>query len=67
MVTEEVEDHDANSLGLVAWVTRVNWLDKWDGAAILGIAAGTECSLLDKGNRVGTFMSLMTSNCSTII
>lgn len=83
MVTEEIEELDANSLGMIAWVTRMNWLDEDEtrGIGILGhevrvlglrqewAAAGSRADgpLVDKGNKVVTLVSLMMSNSSTMI
>ena len=52
MITEQAEDQDANSLGMVAWVTRVNWPNKWDGAVSLGIGIlGHEVRVLGLGQQ----------------
>lgn len=68
---------------MIAWVTRVNWLDedKTLGIGILGheisvlglgqqwAAAGSKAEgpLVDKGDKVVTLVSLMMSNSSTMI
>lgn len=68
---------------MIAWVTRVNWLDEDEalGIGILGheisvlglgqqwAAAGNkvEGPLVDKGDKVVTLVSLMTNNSSTMI